>query len=220
MSIDYKIIRSSRKSIAIYVHRSGQVEVRAPKKVPESVIHAFVREKRHWIEKKQSQWQSLPPIIAPEFKEGSEHYFLGEPHRISFSKVTPGEPLISLKVKDESEDSVKNALERWYRKEAKTLFEDRYEHWLEQLDFLDLPQSTLALRKMKRRWGSCSRRRVITLNTHLVRYPLDCVDAVIVHELCHLLEFNHSARFYRLMDMAYPKWKSADAMLKRLSFEY
>ena len=220
MLIDYKIIRSSRKSIAIYVHRNGNVEVRAPKKVPESVIHAFVREKQHWIEKKQTEWQALPPVLSPEYKEGSEHFFLGESFRISFSESGPEEPVIFLRIKDQSEDSVRRSLDRWYRKEAGILFSERYEFWLEQLTYLDLPQSTLALRKMKRRWGSCSRKCVITLNTHLIRYPLDCIDAVIVHELCHLLEFNHSRRFYALMDEAYPRWKTADAMLKRLAFEY
>jgi predicted metal-dependent hydrolase len=83
-----------------------------------------------------------------------------------------------------------------------------------------LPPSDIALRKMKSRWGSCSRKGKITLNTQLVRYPMACIDAVVVHELCHLLEFNHSRRFYDLMDRAYPQWRAVDKLLKDLALQY
>ncbi|HBO91632.1 MAG TPA: metal-dependent hydrolase, partial [Gammaproteobacteria bacterium] len=68
--------------------------------------------------------------------------------------------------------------------------------------------------------GPCRSNGKIIINTHLARYPLNCVDVVIVHELCHLLEFNHSRHFYRLMDQAMPDWKTHDAMLNRLSLLY
>jgi len=73
---------------------------------------------------------------------------------------------------------------------------------------------------MKRRWGSCRRNGKITLNLALMKYPLECIDAVIVHELCHLLEFNHSPRFYRLMTRAMPQWKTWDRMLTELAQRY
>ena len=66
---------------------------------------------------------------------------------------------------------------------------------------------------MKKQWGSCSPQGVITLNPHLVKAPRDCVDYVLVHELCHLVEHNHSVEFYRLLGGQIPGWESVKAKL-------
>lgn len=220
-SIEYQLVRSKRKSVAIYVHRSGLVEVRAPNRMPKYLIEDFITQKQDWILRKQSQWHSLPEPVVTSFTEGSAHYFLGEPHRLQFAKPKSDyEPVIALRVRDKSEPNVRNALDRWYKNNSMDVFQERHDFWREELVDFDLPQSTLGVRKMKSRWGSCSTKGKITLNTQLVRYPLHCVDAVVVHELCHLLEFNHSKRFYQLMDKAYPDWKKADKCLKELAYQY
>lgn len=219
--ITYKLVRTRRKSVAIHVYRNGEVEVRAPRQASKALIHAFVLEKQDWIAKKQSEWQALPARHEPRFTEGSGHYFLGELHRLCFSQASNNaEPIIQLRVQKRSPDNVAKALDRWYRQQAEAVCAERHDYWREQLRFLRLPSSSLAYRKMKSRWGSCGRSGKITLNTQLMRYPLECVDAVIVHELCHLLEFNHSPRFYELMDIAYPDWKKTDVLLKELSLQY
>jgi len=188
--------------------------------MPAQLINEFVVEKQDWIHKKRLEWQALPKPMVPCFKEGGLHYFLGEPHRISLSSSKDDEPIIELTVRVNTEKNIESALERWYRDQALAVFSERHRFWLEQLHAFKFPESNITLRKMKRRWGSCSRKGLITLNTHLVRYPLNCIDAVIVHELCHLHEFNHSKRFYRLLDQAYPAWRHADQMLKQLSYQY
>jgi predicted metal-dependent hydrolase len=81
---------------------------------------------------------------------------------------------------------------------------------------LSLPFPELRIRKMRSRWGSCSRRAEITLNLELIRMPLDCIDYVITHELCHLVEFNHSARFYELQSRFFPDWKERRRQLEEL----
>ena len=121
---------------------------------------------------------------------------------------------------DDSEARVAGRINRWYREEAQILFQERHAYWTEQLAFLELPESWVEVRVMKRRWGSCRRNGKITLNLSLMKYPLECIDAVIVHELCHLLEFNHSPRFYRLMTRAMPHWKKWDRMLTELAQRY
>ena len=218
--IEYRLVRSRRKSVAIHVLRNGAVEVRAPQRASREMIHRFVLEKQHWIEQKRAQWLALPAPHQAEFHEGSQHFFLGEAHRLSFDQCDDQEPVIALRVRNTSADNVARALERWYRQEAELLFAERHEHWRNHMAGFALPDSHIRLRKMTSRWGSCSRRGAITLNTQLVRYPLACIDAVIVHELCHLLEFNHSSRFYALMDQAYPNWKKVDKLLKNLALQY
>lgn len=218
--IPYQLVRSRRKTIAIHVYRNGQVEVRAPKQAPRLLVERFLLDKLPWIEKKREEWQALPDPHQLSFKPGSVHYFLGEPHELNFGSDDPALAQITLRPRQRDETSIKRALERWYRQQAFQVFEERHKFWCDQLHHLSLPDSEIKLRKMKARWGSCSRHGTITLNTQLVRYPLPCVDGVIVHELCHLLEFNHSPRFYGLMDQAYPSWKASDKLLKELALQY
>ena len=219
--INYRLVRSRRKTVAIHVHRNGEVEVRAPRRAPEAMIRAFVQEKRHWIESKQAEWASLPGPHRLAYHEGATHYFLGEPHGLVFgAQADPDAATIPLNVRSTGKETVSRALDRWYRQEAEQVFSARHSHWRQEMHDFALPPSEIALRKMKSRWGSCSRRGKITLNTQLVRYPMACIDAVIVHELCHLLEFNHSRRFYNLMDQAYPQWRTVDKLLKDLALQY
>ena len=82
---------------------------------------------------------------------------------------------------------------------------------------LGLPAPQLRVRKMRSRWGSCSRSAVITLNLELIRMPLPCIDYVITHELCHLVEFNHGPRFYALQARFIPDWKERKRLLETLA---
>ena len=87
---------------------------------------------------------------------------------------------------------------------------------MEKLGITSLP--TIKLRKMEKRWGSCSNDGLILLNPELISAPLDCIDYVIVHELCHLKEYNHNRRFYQLLSMALPNWEECKAKLNKLDF--
>lgn len=216
---EYRLIRSARKTLGIYIDPEGSVEVRAPQRLSQRIIRDFVADKTPWIESKLATFavQEKPQPLS--YQPGSVHYLLGQAHRL----VINGEPgfagnsslpEIPLVVRQSDNDSIARALSRWQQAQAKAVFTARHQHWRDQLCEWRLPESQIRLRRMKRRWGSCSSKGDITLNTHLIRYPLHCIDAVVVHELCHLLEFNHSKRFYDLMDQAYPDWRSADAELR------
>jgi predicted metal-dependent hydrolase len=110
-------------------------------------------------------------------------------------------------------DLVAAVVRDWYSARAQTVFTWRLREWLRQLADWQLPEPTLRRRRMRRRWGSCTSTRVVTLNTHLVERPLSLIDFVIAHELCHLVELNHSPRFYRLMDRAMPDWRQRASAL-------
>jgi hypothetical protein len=71
---------------------------------------------------------------------------------------------------------------------------------------------------MRTQWGNCSSTGQLTLNVHLIKAPLECIDYVILHELCHIAEHNHSERFYRLMNDVLPGWELIKSRLDRLAF--
>lgn len=104
--------------------------------------------------------------------------------------------------------------ENWYKKEMKRIFEERYNYYYHQFEE-DIPFFTLKFRLMKTRWGVCNRKsKTITLNTKLLEYDSCCLDYVIVHELSHLIEFNHSSNFWRVVKKYYPNYKIVRKILK------
>ena len=225
-SIEYSLVLSKRKTIAIVVKPDQTVEVRAPKRVSKKEVETFLQLKQSWVLAKLREFSLRPETHEPKYQEGESHYFLGEPHHI-VDAVDAGiyadnsQAIIPLRsIRGATSDQIERKFDRWYREEALTLFIERHEHWREQMAHLELPDSYVAIRKMKRRWGSCTTKGKITFSTVLAKYPLACIDAVVVHELCHLLEFSHNRRFYQFMSHVYPDWKACDKQLQTLSWQY
>ena len=225
-SIEYSLVLSKRKTIAIIVKPDQTVEVRAPKRVSKKDVESFLQLKQSWVLAKLREFSLRPETHVPKYQEGENHYFLGEPHRIvdasdasmNVDIVQESIPLRS--IKGATADQIESKFDRWYRKEALALFTERHDYWREKMAHLSLPESYVTIRKMKRRWGSCTTKGKITFSTALAKYPLTCIDAVVVHELCHLLEFSHNQRFYQFMSHVYPDWKACDKQLQTLSWQY
>lgn len=228
VTIEYDLVRSRRKTVGIYISPGGGIEVRAPRYATRAQVQAFVDAKTDWILRHLDAQKALPQPEPLTYEQGARHYYLGEEHQLQLGRrpvAVADVPVIALNIRAESAelaspDKVAAALNTWYRRQGLRLLTQRHDYWREQLQAWNLPPSEVKLRLMKRRWGSCSRSGTITFNTQLVRYPMHCVDAVVVHELCHLLEFNHSKRFYALMDSAYPQWRDADEQLKQAAHRY
>jgi len=216
---DYSIKYSRRKTIGIYVSAENGVEVRVPYFVARQEAVRFVESKRDWIESQLASIASRPRRFEPDYSWGGSFYFLGERQVIHW-REEPGVDLVIKGAANDGAEEIEPRVQRWFRQQALELFVERHQFWREQMQDLNLPASTMGVRAMKRRWGSCRRSGQIVLNSHLARYPLNCVDVVVVHELCHLLEFNHSKRFYQLMGAVMPDWKQHDSMLNRLSLLY
>lgn len=217
--IEYRLTYCRRKTIAIVVSAERGVEVRVPHFVSRAEAERFVAEKQDWIRRKVEEFSARPARHQPQFHWGSRHFVLGEPQ--TFHHDESQQPDILLPgAAHEPASRIENRINGWFRQEALSLFEERHAFWRQQLQWMNLPPSWVEVRVMKRRWGSCRRSGKITLNTALFKYPLECVDAVIVHELCHLLEFNHSSRFYHLMTQAMPGWKKWDRLLTDLANRY
>jgi predicted metal-dependent hydrolase len=212
----YVLKRSRRKTIALHIDKHGQLEVRAPHWVAKRDLDRFVVERGAWIDKHVARIRAQPQFQEQQYYLGGTVNVLGEkrilgidalPFSISASTVTVPA-------------AFEHAFQRWFAKSALQHFCERHHHWRDVMQPLRLPDSSINIRRMRRRWGTCRRNGVITLNTHLYKYPKECIDAVIVHELCHLVHFNHSSAFYRLMDTILPNWREADKSLIQLARQY
>lgn len=224
-TLDFRFIRSSRRTIALYVHRDGSVLVRAPLRAPFAEISLFVRERWDWLQKQRLRFSLEPQPRAQLYRHGESFLHLGEERVLSLTpaarcRVLLDEANLHLALPAERlQDSaaIADLLEQWQRREARQLFAQRLAHCHEQMRELALPYPQLKIRKMRSRWGSCSRSAVITLSLELVRMPLACIDYVITHELCHLVEFNHSPRFYALQASYLPDWSERRSRLEAIS---
>jgi predicted metal-dependent hydrolase len=224
-NFDYVIKRQRRKTIALHVLDDATVEVRAPKWVPKIELIKFVEQRVDWIvEQRHKRIQKL--ALKPQFKDGQYHYYLGERYRLNISvagraSVDVLDDCLFLKVRDPSNtEQIRKALEGWYRSQASECFEQRlffcfesFPDWFQ--DKYIMPK--IIIRKMRRRWGSCSSKGEVTLNLMLMKMPLACIDYVITHELCHFEAFHHGASFYQLLSAVMPDWKERELLIEASS---
>ncbi|MCF8081344.1 MAG: M48 family metallopeptidase, partial [Desulfobacterales bacterium] len=110
---------------------------------------------------------------------------------------------------------VKTAVDSWYRTRAQDLLHRYLAKCYEVASRHGVQKPLLSVRRMKRRWGSCTPKGRITLNTRLVQVPVHCIEYVIMHELCHLKEANHSKAFYSLLTRCQPDWRIRKEALNR-----
>jgi len=221
--ISFDIKRSQRKNLAIYVHRDQRVEVRAPRHVSKRQIDKFVKDSAAWIQRELQRLSEGPLLLRLEYGQGAYHKFLGNTISLHLrqasrnsAELRKGRLHLSL-THPAHTHAVNKALLNWYRQQAAVLFQARLKHWHGRLlacEFKLPLVRNLRIRKMKRSWGSCSRSAEIVLNLWLITQPVKYIDYVIVHELCHLLEFNHSKEFYQLMDRAMAGWKERRTALE------
>lgn len=213
--LDFRFIRSARRTIALYVHRDGSVLVRAPLRAPFAEVFLFMRERWDWLQSTRRRFSQEPAPKALVYRDGESILHLG---REVVLRVRPAmrssallkEEELQLGVPEhfiEDRTAMAGVVELWQRREARRLFPLRLAQCHEAMRELALPFPQLKIRKMRSRWGSCSRSAIVTLNLELIRMPMHCIDYVITHELCHLVEFNHSPHFYELQSRFIPDWK-------------
>ena len=218
--ISYNLKRSDRKKLRIVVSPDLSVDVFAPFASNDDEIDSAIAKKAAWISSKLDQVQTYHPLPAPkQYVSGETIVYLGRQYRL---KVVQAEirsakligRFLRVCVPDKKDMTlVKKTVDKWYRTRAvETL--GRY---LKKCDAVTsrhgVPEPLTTIRTMKKRWGSCSPKGRITLNTRLVQVPVHCLEYVIMHELCHLKQHNHSKAFYALLTRCQPDWRKRKADL-------
>jgi len=161
-------------------------------------------------------------LPALTYHEGELHWFSGRQYPLVFrpqsqsaARVRFEPDRISIESEHLDRDRLRRLLQSGYRQQAKERFRQRLDRLLERAWWTGAQPVHLALRRMRRTWGTCSKQRVVRLNTHLIKAPAHCLDYIISHELCHLQEMHHGPAFHRLMDAFAPGWQAPHALLRR-----
>ena len=212
--IQYSLYRNARKNMRVVVNPDLSVAVYAPEHTNMQQIEDAVSKKARWIARTLDKVETYHPLPMPkQYISGETFVYLGRQYRLKVDNGTLGTAkllgrFLRVSVPDcEDREGVKKQVDSWYRAHAKAIFERYLAKCYTVASRHGVPEPTLYVRKMQRRWGSCASSGRITLNVQLVQVPVHCIEYVIMHELCHLRYHNHSQSFYRLLTRCQSDWR-------------
>jgi len=216
-TINYTIIRSpKRKTASIVIRPDNRVEVLAPKRMPATVIAAFVQDKSAWIDKKLYFNRAVRAAYIPKtFVSGEAFQLLGTSYALRLQQgkraIELGEHELRVSHPAPDANTTHRQIERWYRQQAEAHFKARCRFFATTLG--KQPQQ-VGIKAYKSRWGSCHHDGRIYFNWRLIMAPAWIVDYVVVHELCHLIHLNHSQQFWSLVQSLFPDHREAKTWFK------
>lgn len=215
--IRFTLERKEVKNINLRVQPDGEIKVSAHPDVPYRQIQDFVEGKSDWILKQMKYFDTVRPIPMPEkdYVTGESFRYLGKQYRLKVFETQRKEEVkfyrgyIHLFIKDKSDRKrKKKLLLDWYDERRVIVFNESLKRMWELVKIYDIVYPNLKFRKMKTRWGSCLvEDAVIVLNEDLIHAPKSCIDYVMLHELIHFIERDHTNRFYNLLYLLMPDWE-------------
>lgn len=213
--MQYELVRSNRRTLAITIDGSGRCVVRAPMRMPMAEIKKFIEEKRSWIENKLCEIELKTELAPrePELKEGAEWVIAGNSVRIKFiagaakdyAQFAPDGFICSKKLG-------RPGLIKFLRGFARDLFYWRVDKYAQVIGVKPLG---VKVSEAQTRWGSCSAQNVLNFSWRLIFAPPALIDYVVVHELCHIGCMNHSPAFWQRVAAVMPDYKQRRQALKQ-----
>lgn len=231
--------KSKPRKVVIKVHPDQRVVATAPIDATNEMIHDAMMKRARWI------WQNLQDfakqkdhVLPKRYVSGETQFYLGRRYVLkvitdaktndkinSTVKLSRGKLHVELSQSDSELDAekraalVKSLIDKWYKDKFTSVSRERLEALIHKASWVKNNPS-LKLMIMKKQWGSCSNKGNLILNPHLVKAPKECIDYVILHELCHIAEHNHSEHFWRLLTQVMPNWKEVKARLDGMAELY
>ena len=207
--ISYTLKRSlKRRTIGLQINDRG-LTVSMPLRASEKWLHSVLQEKAAWVVDKLENWQSKKAPVQ-KWADGEAILFRGETFTLRVvpalfktpPHLTPQELIIHV-VDSGNQAVIEKAVLQWYKREAMRVFEECIEHFA---PLMKLAPRELKLTSARTQWGSCTAQGVVRLNWQLVTMPLQLIDYVVVHELAHLQEMNHSPAFWKVVESVCPDY--------------
>ncbi|MCA1065784.1 SprT family zinc-dependent metalloprotease [Rossellomorea sp. AcN35-11] len=224
-TIHFNITYKNRTSIGIYLDSFGQIEVHAPKGTQDEAVFRLLEDKWELIlEKSQERKDRLEGPQIKSYAQGEPFLYLGKSYPIEVHH-DPGTgqdyvaftgDTLHIHVKEPDDDRIKQALKRYYYQQCKTLVEKSITS--HQQHFKMKPRS-IRISDSKTTWGTCDARRQLTFNWKLAMAPMDVIDYVVIHEMCHMVHLNHDRSFWRLVGKINPDYKEKERWLSMSSWK-
>lgn len=222
--LEFTVRRRERKTLEIAVEPDASIVVTAPVSASIEDIEDRVKKRARWIVRQQRYFgQYLPRTPEKRFIPGETHLYLGRQYRLKVSAdlkntVRLARGFINVtSVRPKNAEATKELVERWLVERAHDKFRARLEACLLRFSEPESFRPTgLIVRQLEMRWGSMSPAKRLMLNKRLIQAPVEAIDYVITHELCHIAEPHHRTSFYTLLDQVMPDWQRRKDRLERI----
>lgn len=224
-TISFNLIYKKRKSMGIYIDLYGRIEVRVPKDTTQDRVIQMVEEKWEWILLKVKEMkQKTAGYQEKVYDHGETFLYLGKSYPIIIQQdveiqqdhVIFEENQLLIMVRQHEDDTVKQALKRFYYQQCKALVESRIRIY--QSNFKIKPRS-IRISDNKSTWGTCDSKFQLTFNWKLAMAPMEVIDYIVVHEMCHLVHLNHDRSFWRLVGKILPDYEERQNWLASSSWK-
>lgn len=209
-----RIIRSRRKTIALVVTPEGQLEVHAPHHMGLKQIESIVSDKAGWIEKQRRRARKAGEVYAPRpLTHGARLWYLGRSYPLSYTPGGHSRVIFSngFTLSEKYAPQAVDLLGGWYKKQARLILDARVQEYARQFG---LNFKSIRITSARTRWGSCSSHNGLSFTWRLLMAPLEIIDYIILHELAHTVEKNHSRAFWHRVEQMLPDYKQRRAWLK------
>lgn len=211
------LIRTNRRSLSLSISKKGELVVRAPRKLSMQYILTFIKEKEKWINQKRKEILD-GAVNNKSFTNYEFFLFCGKKYKLAEQKglkkieLTENEFVVPVCAE---KDKLLILVANWYIEQSKEILKNRVEYFA---NLMQLNYNKIVVMNNKRRWGACSQNGVLKFNFRLCMLPHKVIDYVVIHELTHLLEFNHSPNFYIIIESIMPDYKRQKEELKKYDF--
>jgi predicted metal-dependent hydrolase len=219
-TIPFTLEMRQRRRLSVSVHPDRRVTVLAPVECSLVDVLARLQKRAAWITRQRAYFKQFHPLPHEKrYVSGETHLYLGRQYRLKIQSAAAdsvklaGSYLLVATANCHDAAQVKQLLDDWYRNHAKSIFHTRLLQCLDDAPSLRMLPPAILIRRMSKRWGSCTKAGNILLNLDLVKTPLYCIEYVIMHELCHLRIHNHSPGYYRLLTRCMPDWEKRKTRL-------
>lgn len=200
--------KTTLKNSYISVKKNGEILLKTPK-VSNEFIQKLLIQREPWIRKQLKTIESIKPL---NINLQDEVLLFGEIFSVDTEEASELRELLQ-KVDTSNQEAILKCYEKFYKSFATLYLTQRVEHFAE---IMKLSYSEIKFKKMRRRWGSCSSRGVITLNTELIKIDKRLIDFIVVHELSHLVHMNHSKKFHAHVYEYIPEAKALNKELRAI----
>ena len=218
-----KVVRTNRKKSATIKLDGGMVKINVPQSLSDIRVRGLIEKKLQWIKTNLKEQSLKPQSKKKEFVDGVTFSYLGKNYKLQIIegltpsiKLSQGFLVVTVKGKT-SQSKVQSIIEYWYKEKAKKVLTEKTNQLAEKIG---VRPKIIFIKNYRSRWGSCSSNGNLSYNWRIIQAPTKIINYVVVHELCHLLEHNHSARYWAHVSTHFPKWKESRDWLKKTNINF
>jgi len=205
-------IKPKLKNLYLSINESGEVHLKTPR-INQKQIYELLTNKELWIRKKLNE---IDGYQKPKVELNKEALLLGSIYSLEDPKLINLKTML-LKSRNFSKESLIKKYDLFYKGYATEYLDQRASFYAKKMN---LEYQSIKLRKMKRRWGSCNSKKILTFNTELMKIKKELIDYVVVHELAHLKHMNHSKDFHALVERYLPDSNNLKLELQKIRIAF